>query len=323
MSITYNYNISKITASFFEVEGGTSTQFLKADGSLDSTVYLSQSQADSLYLQSEVNDLTDNVTWANVPDANITESSVTQHEAALSITESQISDLGSYITSVPAEYLTETEGDARYLQSFTIPAEYLTETEGDARYLQSFTEVNDLTANVTWSNVPDANITQSSVTQHEAALSITESQISDLGSYLTSIPTEYLTETEGDARYLQSFTEVNDLTTSVTWSNVPDANITESSVTQHEAALSITESQISDLQSYLTDAPSDGSLYARQDGSWTQFSVLGAQDLDDVTTLGNTTTNSITVGDIVADSLGIGVATPGEAVEGCRKRRSC
>jgi hypothetical protein len=56
MSITYNYNISKITASFFEVEGGTSTQFLKADGSLDSTVYLSQSQADSLYLQSEVND---------------------------------------------------------------------------------------------------------------------------------------------------------------------------------------------------------------------------------------------------------------------------
>jgi len=41
----------------------------------------------------EVNDLSDVVTWANVPDANITESSVTQHEAALTITESQISDL--------------------------------------------------------------------------------------------------------------------------------------------------------------------------------------------------------------------------------------
>lgn len=47
-------------------------------------------------------------------------------------------------------------------------------------------------------------------------------------------------------------TEVNDLTTSVTWANVPDANITESSVTQHEAALSITESQISDLGTYQT-----------------------------------------------------------------------
>jgi len=53
----------------------------------------------SSYLTSETNDLTSNVTWANVPDANITESSVTQHQAALSITESQISDLGSYITT--------------------------------------------------------------------------------------------------------------------------------------------------------------------------------------------------------------------------------
>jgi len=55
-----------------------------------------------------------------------------------------------------------------------------------------------------------------------------------------------------DGRYLQSFTETNDLTSAVTWANVPDVNITESSVTQHEAALTITESQISDLQSYLT-----------------------------------------------------------------------
>lgn len=46
--------------------------------------------------------------------------------------------------------------------------------------LQSFTETNDLSSSVTWANVPDANITQSSVTQHQAALTITESQISDL-----------------------------------------------------------------------------------------------------------------------------------------------
>lgn len=45
----------------------------------------------------------------------------------------------SYLTSIPSEYLTQTEGDARYLQSFTVPSEYLTQTEGDARYLQSFT----------------------------------------------------------------------------------------------------------------------------------------------------------------------------------------
>ena len=47
-------------------------------------------------------------------------------------------------------------------------------------------------------------------------------------------------------------TEINDLTVAVTWANVPDANITEGSVTQHEAALTILESQIT-----------DGSLLAR------------------------------------------------------------
>ena len=102
-------------------------------------------------------------------------------------------------------------------------------------------EVNDLTQAVVWANVPDVNITQSSVTQHQAAITITESQISDLQNYLTS------------------YTETNDLTTAVTWANVPDINITESSVTQHQAALSITESQISDLTHY-TDGNVDTHL---------------------------------------------------------------
>ena len=56
----------------------------------------------------------------------------------------------------------------------------------DGRFLTSYTETNDLSTAVTWANVPDANITQSSVTQHQAALSITESQISNLGTYLTA-----------------------------------------------------------------------------------------------------------------------------------------
>ena len=47
--------------------------------------------------------------------------------------------------------------------------------------------------------------------------------------------------------YLTSFTETNDLTASVTWANVPNANITEASVTQHQAALAVTASQISDV----------------------------------------------------------------------------
>lgn len=54
--------------------------------------------------------------------------------------------------------------------------------EADGRYLQN--EVNDLTSAVTWTTVPNAYISQQSVTQHQGALSITESQISNLGDYL-------------------------------------------------------------------------------------------------------------------------------------------
>lgn len=123
----------------------------------DHTQYHTDARGDArYYTQAQVDALTwaaDDIASGTFADARISESSVTQHQAALSITESQISDLGSYLTA----------------------------------------ETNDLTAAVTWANVPDINITESSVTQHEAALSITESQISDLGTYLTDITGQSIT----------------------------------------------------------------------------------------------------------------------------------
>lgn len=61
--------------------------------------HISQFNNDAGYLQSEANDLTTSVTWINVPDVNITESSVVQHSGALRLTESQIVDLGNYVAS--------------------------------------------------------------------------------------------------------------------------------------------------------------------------------------------------------------------------------
>ena len=52
------------------------------------------------------------------------------------------------------------------------------------------------------------------------------------------------------AGYLTSYTETNNLSSAVTWANVPDANITQSSVVQHSGALKVFESQITDLQDY-------------------------------------------------------------------------
>jgi hypothetical protein len=169
-----------------------------------------------------------------IQNGDISSGMVTQHQGSLSVTESQISDLQSYLTSETSHADVLVDGD------FTSAGFMKTDGSGTysvdtATYLTA--EANDLSSAVTWANVPNANITQGSVTQHQAALAITESQISDLQSYLTA--------------------ETNDLSSVVTWANVPNANITQGSVTQHEAALTITESQISDLQAYITDVTGD------------------------------------------------------------------
>ena len=90
-------------------------------------------------------------------------------------------------------------------------------------------------------------------------------------------------KTDGNGNYSVesgSIAEVNDLTTSVTWANVPDANITESSVTQHQAAInsgvSITESQISNLQSYLTAETSHADVVVDGDFTSAGFMKRGA-----------------------------------------------
>lgn len=72
-------------------------------------------------------------------------------------------------------------------------------------------------------------------------------------------------------------TEVNDLTAAVVWANVPNVNITQSSVTQHQAALSITESQISNLQSYITD-------YTVVAADLNTISINALSDVDTTTT---------------------------------------
>ena len=199
-----------------------------------------------------------------ITDYTVTESDVTAHQAALSITESQISDLGTYLTSVPAQSFASLTGKPTTLAGYGI-TDAATAAQGALAdtALQSYT------------------VTESDVTTHQAALSITESQISDLQSYLTAVSEAHVTAhqtalsiTESQisdfGTYLTTvaFADLTSKPTTLSGYGITDAataaqgaladtalqsyTVTQSDVTTHQAALSVTESQISDLQSYLT-----------------------------------------------------------------------
>ena len=84
---------------------------------------------------------------------------------------------------------------------------------------------------------------------------LTSVSFSDIDAAAVTLSTETFTDSDSliptnaavidyVAATIPLITEVNDLSTVVTWANVPDAYITESSVTQHQAALSISTSQL-------------------------------------------------------------------------------
>ena len=185
-------NLARLTAGTLDSSNGTAT-FTRSDNTTFTVDF------SSLINSAEVNDLSTSVTWANVPNANITEGSVTQHQTALSITESQISDLGSYITDYTVtesdvtahqaalsvtesqisdlgSYLTSETSHTDVLVDGDFTSNGLMKRTGDGQYaIDSSTYITDYT------------VTEGDVTAHQAALSVTESQISDLGTYLTNI----------------------------------------------------------------------------------------------------------------------------------------
>jgi hypothetical protein len=184
------------------------------------------------------------------------------------ITESQISDLGSYITASSTDTLTNKSGN---ISQWTNDAGYLTAETNDLTNVSGTLGTGNggtgLSAIGTANQVLAVNAGATAL--EFQTISITESQISDLQSYLTA--------------------ETNDLSTAVTWTNVPDANITQSSVTQHQASLSITESQISDLQTYLT-ASSTATLTNKSGNisQWTNDSGYLTAETNNLSTVSGT-----------------------------------
>ena len=242
-----------------------------------------------------------NITSGTFADARISQSSVKQHEAALDITESQISNLGDY-----AEEMTELSdvtisgpiGNDEVLAYNTSLGVWQNQTASEAGLAAS--SHNHAASNINSGTFADARIAETNVTQHEAALTLSGTQITSgsiAAGRLTAIINDAATNTSttwsGDKidteigaavaslvdtapGTLDTLNELaaalgddpnfatsiasdiagkadvshNHSAADVTAGTFADARISESSVTQHEDALSITESQISDLGTY-------------------------------------------------------------------------
>jgi hypothetical protein len=111
------------------------------------------------------------------------------------------------------------------------------------------------------------SVSESDVTQHEAALSLTESQISDLQAYLTTVSESDVTQHEAALSLTES--QISDLQAYLT-------TVSESDVTQHEAALSIVESQITFTTDLVEEAPASGLVYGRANGAWVEVTGGGS-----------------------------------------------
>ena len=177
----------------------------------------------------------------------------------ISITESQISDLGNYI---------ETETDPVF--TAWDKSTGITITESQINDLGNYVETETDPVFTAWDKSTGISITKSQISDlgtyietetdpvftawdKSTGISITESQISDLGNYIE-------TETDPAVAANFDFTDAanGDLLqfngtkwVKVTPTYISDYTVTESDVTSHQAALSITESQISDLGNYI------------------------------------------------------------------------
>ena len=169
---------------------------------------------------------TSKITSGTFANARIAESNVTQHQAALTITESQVSDLGTYSevatgTTAPAttpdaagDIFVDTTGDNVYVATGTTNSGDWLQVSGSgnlndlgdvtiaaaatgeflryngAAWVDTTISASDVpslhASKITSGTFANARISSASVTQHQGNLTITESQISDLGTYATT-----------------------------------------------------------------------------------------------------------------------------------------
>jgi sensor c-di-GMP phosphodiesterase-like protein len=197
------------------------------------------------------------VTPDYISDYTVTEEDVRAHQAALAVTESQITDLKPYL---------ESETDPAVSANF----DFSDAANGDLLQFNGTKWVK-----VTPDYISDYTVTEEDVRAHQAALAVTESQITDLKPYLesetdpaVSANFDFSDAANGDLLQFNGTKWVK-----VTPDYISDYTVTEADVRTHEAALVLTESQITDLKKYL-ESETDPSVVKYSVGDWAQGGVV-------------------------------------------------
>ena len=264
-------------------------------------------------------------------DARVAASNVTQHQASLSITESQISDLSHYADASVDTHLNKSSASSgQYLKWTGTDYAWGTVSSGGLGNVVEDTSPQlggQLDANGQSIDMGTNTITDTKVGQWDTAYGwgdhSTEGYLTTLAfSALTGKPTTIAGYGITDALVLgttsttalagntslfdgaygslsgtpstfapsahnHAASEITSGTFStaripslaaskITSGTLANARISEGSVTQHQAALSVTESQISDLQSYLTTVPAQS--FASLTGKPTTVAGYGITD---------------------------------------------
>ena len=177
---------------------------------------------------SAINDIKDN--YAKKTDIPDVSGYLTEIPAEY-VTESELEAKG-YIATIPSEYITEEELSSRgFLTS--IPAEYVTDTELNAKgYATTDDVATAVSDKVTMEDVHNATsgfVTGAYVDEKIAAIPepdlsgyALKTEIPDVSGFITEIPAEYITESELNAKgYL---TEHQDLSGYALKSEIPDVS---------------------------------------------------------------------------------------------------
>ena len=167
------------------------------------------------------------------------------------------------------------------------------------------------TADIQSGTFADSRIAVSNVTQHQSALSITESQISDLDSYITASSINTLTNKSGnisqwtnDSGYITSYSETDTLADVTGRGATTTATITAQAFVGDGSSLTglpagYTNADVDTHLNTSTAASAEVLSWTGTDYDWVAQS--GTDTLQDITDNGATTTAKITVGGLVSN----------------------